>query len=69
MALRLARNTSFDVVVCDDRLTTSSGASVAAQLRTAGGCAGARFVTSIPGASTATQQVDVDALRRLVEGD
>ncbi len=79
VALRLARNTPFDVVVSDQH-APSVAASVANTLRQTSGCAKARFVTSIPrldaagserdeAVSATAEQVDADALRRLVEGE
>ena len=78
MALKLAAHTPFDVVVCDDAMLTRQGASLGIALRETRGCVRARFVTTIPravqpptsGADSAnTSQVDVEALRRVVEGD
>lgn len=59
-ALQLAARTNFDAVVCDGRLTSRDGASVAASLRALPGCARARFVG---------RTNDVEELRRLVERD
>lgn len=81
LAIRLASQTSFDAVVCDARLLSRDGASVAATLRTMPGCAHARFVLSasepldpavLPEADRAmlvTRPYDVEQLRRLIEGD
>ena len=79
LALRLARNTSFDVVVSDHG-ALGAAASVANTLRQTSGCANARFVTSIPRHSapvsdrgeallSVDEHVDADALRRSVEGE
>ena len=59
-ALQLASRTTFDAVVCDGRLTSRDGASVAASLRALPGCARARFVG---------RTNDVEELRQLVERD
>ena len=78
MALKLAAHTPFDVVVCDDAMLTRQGASLGIALRETRGCVRARFVTTIPrllqptiaGVDAAdSPQVDVEALRRAVEGD
>ncbi|HXD50179.1 MAG TPA: histidine kinase dimerization/phospho-acceptor domain-containing protein [Gemmatimonadaceae bacterium] len=78
MALKLAAHTPFDVVVCDEAMLTRQGASLGIALRETRGCVRARFVTTIPRAlqpampgveSADTPQVDVEALRRVVEGD
>jgi signal transduction histidine kinase len=78
MALKLAAHTPFDVVVCDDAMLTRQGASLGIALRETRGCVRARFVTTIPRAaqpaaagvdSANASQVDVEALRRVVEGD
>ncbi len=82
LAIRLADQTSFDAVVCDARLLSRDGASVAATLRAASGCAHARFVLSAPeplgadalppgveNAMLVTRPYDVEELRRLIEGD
>jgi PAS domain S-box-containing protein len=85
LAVRLARQTSFDAVVCDARLAVRDGSSVATALRATRGCAGARFVLSddrasdesvtpaiggaIGGARMIARPYDVEELRRLIEGD
>lgn len=80
MALRLANQTPFDVIICGEGLVTRDGIVVAATLRKSGRCANARFVTTLPrvssaapaagdAAPTTTPHLDVAALRRLVEGD
>lgn len=82
LAIRLASQTSFDAVVCDARLLSRDGSSVAATLRATPGCAHARFVlsasepldeTTLPVAGGRAMLVvrpyDVEELRRLIEGD
>jgi PAS domain S-box-containing protein len=81
LALRLASQGTFDAVVCDARLLGRDGKPVAASLREAQGCAGARFVLSvqsaddqylppaIAGAQVVARPYDVEELRRLIEGD
>ncbi|HEY9225344.1 MAG TPA: hypothetical protein VIP11_01775, partial [Gemmatimonadaceae bacterium] len=78
----LAEQTSFDAVVCDARLLDRDGEPVAAALQRRSGCAGSRFVLSAPtpldvqalaasfvGATLVARPYDVEALRRLIEGD
>jgi signal transduction histidine kinase len=78
MALKLAAHTPFDVVVCDDAMLTRQGAPLGIALRETRGCVRARFVTAIPREprpatedidSDNSPPVDVEALRRIVEGD
>ena len=82
LAIRLAGQTSFDAVVCDARLLSREGNSVAMTLRATPGCARARFVLSSPEpmdgaalplgvdrAALVTRPYDVELLRRLIEGD
>src|SRR5262249_41063339 len=82
LALRLASHTAFDAVVCDARLLDRDGVPVAATLRHMSGCVDARFVLSAPppldahlipatidGATLVARPYDVEALRRLIEGD
>jgi two-component system cell cycle sensor histidine kinase/response regulator CckA len=82
LALRLAAQTSFDAVVCDARLVGRDGSPIAASLRATRGCAKARFVLSsaspidtdvlppsISGSAIVSRPYDVEALRRLIEGD
>jgi two-component system, cell cycle sensor histidine kinase and response regulator CckA len=82
LALRLAAQTTFDAVVCDARLLGRDGSPIAATLRATHGCAAARFVLSsagpidsdilppsISGSAIVSRPYDVEALRRLIEGD
>jgi PAS domain S-box-containing protein len=82
LALRLAAQTTFDAVVCDARLLGRDGSPIAATLRGTRGCATARFVLSsagpidsdilppsISGSAIVSRPYDVEALRRLIEGD
>jgi len=82
LALRLAAQTTFDAVVCDARLLGRDGSPIAATLRGARGCATSRFVLSsagpidsdilppsISGSAIVSRPYDVEALRRLIEGD
>jgi PAS domain S-box-containing protein len=82
LAIRIASQTSFDAVVCDARLVGRDGSPIAASLRGTQGCANARFVlsstspidsdvlpSSIAGSANVSRPYDVEALRRLIEGD
>lgn len=80
IAFKLAAHTPFDVVVCDEGMLTRQGVPLCSALRETRGCVGARFVQTIPraagakesdasGAAYVTPPLEVDALRRLVEGD
>jgi len=82
LALRLASQTTFDAVVCGARLIGRDGESIADLLRTTSGCEHARFVLSgadlsestvsrdLPdGTALIARPYDVEALRRVIEGD
>jgi PAS domain S-box-containing protein len=83
-ALRVAERSSFDVVICDLRMPGMDGAEVIRRLKELPSCTSARFILSTGDTATPAVRLNIDglalaavvdkpyeveALRRIVEGD
>ena len=60
LALRLARQTTFDAVVCDARLLSRDGTPIAGALQRLSGCGDARFVLSASDSARIASSTDDD---------